>query len=198
MTTDKTVFESIKDRIREAGPETSRDIKYVALDLATLLVTLMVYTVAAASIGALVYKILAVGGIEAVLAQLMAATCINRAGIPCDFNTLLAGVGLTLVILTGLAVAVLRETVKMENVSFQDLADAGPCRAYTEEMSKVLRYVQALGGVDTIEGLKGLGNWLGIPYTTMRRYMEQFKKDGYITIESNGRGAPVQIRLRNV
>lgn len=199
MSGEKTVFQNVRDRIRAAGPETGRDIKYVALDLATLLVTLAVYAVASVALGLIVFKILAVGGIEALIAELMATTCINSAGIPCDFNTLYAGIGLTLVVLTGLAVAVLRETVKMERVPFQDVQDdPGPSRVYNDEMIKVLRYIQALGGVEDIQGLKGLGDWLGIPYTSMRRYVEQYQRDGYVTIHNNGKGAPVRIQLRNL
>jgi len=192
MSRKKTVLQNLKARLITAGPGTGKDIKYMAADLASLFVTLVIYLTASVLIGMLVFKILAVGGIEAVLAQLMAVTCVNNPGIPCDFYSLLAGIGLSLVILTGLAIAIMRETLKIERVPFQTPEDPGPCISYNVEMVDVLRTIQKLGGV---ENLNGLANWKGIPVTSIRRYVTQFEKDGYVTVHSSGKGSPLEIRL---
>lgn len=195
MSKDKrTILQEIKERIISAGPATGQDIIKTIVDLGELLLTLIIYLTASVLIGGIVYKILAVGGIEAVIAQLMAATCVNSAGIPCDYNALLAGVGLSLVILTAAAIAIMRETLKIEKVPFYDDLDPdpGPCKNYNSEMISVLRTIQKLGGV---ENLHGLAAWKGIPYTSMRRYVDQFQQDGYVKVNSNGKGAPVRIDL---
>ena len=195
MSGDNNILKNIKDRLIKAGPATGQDIIETTLSLASLFLTLVIYLVASVLIGFVVYKILAVGGIEAVLAQLMAAACVNNSGVPCDFNTLLAGTGLTLVILAGAAIAIMRETLKIENVPFYDdlTQDLGPCKNYNSEMTEVLNTIQKLGGV---ENLHGLAAWKGIPYTTMRNYITTFENDGYVKVNSTGKGAPVRIDLQ--
>lgn len=194
MNGEKNVLKNLIERMKTAGPETTKDIKYVAVDLASLFLTLFVYLTASVMIGMIVFKIILVGGIEAVLAQMMAVTCVNSPGIPCDFNVMLAGIGLSLVVLTGAAIAIMRETLKIEKVPFQDADNnrSGGCLSYNVEMVDVLSTVQKLGGV---ENLNGLANWKGIPVTTMRRYVYQFQKDGYVTVHSKGKGSPLDVRL---
>lgn len=191
MTKEKNI-NSFFDKFQKAGPGTGKDVKYVIVDLANLFLTLVIYLVASVLIGFVAFKVLAVGGIEAIMAQLMAVTCVNNPGIPCDYNTLIGGIGLSLIILTGVAIAIVRETIKIEKVPFRDAEDITGRLTYTKEMNNTLRTIQKLGGA---ENLKGLADWKGIPYTTIRRYVEQFEKDGYITIHSSGKGAPLEIRL---
>lgn len=194
---EKTVIEDLRRRMAAAGPGTSKDVRTVIMDMASLFVTLIIYLTASVLIGLVVYKIIVVGGIEAVLAQLMANTCATNPAVPCDFTTLLAGTGLSLVILTGLAISIFRQTIKMEDVPFYDIEPSnGASRNYNEDMVKVLRYIQALGGVDDIKNLRGLGDWIGVPYTSMRRYVSRYQADGYIVIQNNGQGAPMEIRLK--
>ena len=195
--TEKTVLQDLRRRLAEAGPGTSKDIKTVIMDMASLFVTLIIYLTASVLIGLVVFNIIVVGGIEAVLAQLMANTCAANAAVPCDFTTLLAGIGLSLVILTALAIAIFRQAAKIEDVPFYAVEPTnGASRNYNEDQVKVLRYIQALGGVDDIKNLRGLGDWIGIPYTSMRRYVDRYQADGYITVQNNGQGAPMEIRLK--
>ena len=188
----KEVWQEITStiNIKKTASKAGREVKYLAVDLGVLFVKLWIYAGTAAIFGSVAFKIIAVGGIEAVLAELMAATCVNNSTIPCDFQSLLAGAGLALVICTGLAIAVMREVVKMEVVPFEDQYE--PSRGYNDTMAEVLRDIQGLGG---LESLHAFGNFKGIHYTTLRRYIDRYERDGYVTIHSSGKGAALEVRL---
>jgi hypothetical protein len=184
----KEIVQSIKTRDNLA--RTGEDIKYVAVDSGVLFVTLAAYLTAAVLLALVVYGVMAAGGIAGILAQLMAVSCIN--GITCEFDALMGGAGLSLVLITGATIAIIRETAKIERVPFQDNENTEPCRFYSDEMNKALETIQRLGGV---ENLHSLANFKGIPYTTMRRYVEKFETDGYVKVINNGKGKPVEVNL---
>ncbi len=187
----KAMLNNIGKKIKAAGPATGRDIQHVTINAGKLLVTLAGYLVAAVGLGLIVFRIIATGGITALLAQLMATSCVNSAAIPCDFNTLLAGIGLAIVILTGLAIAIMRQAIELERVEFTDTIESTePSRSYNAEMAKLLRDIR---GLRVIDGIKGLADLRGMAVTTARRHCEQFEKDGYIVIYSNGKGSATRI-----
>ena len=174
--------------------ETGKDIGYFAYDLAEWVAIAGVAIISSTFLGLIVYKIMAVGGIPAIFAELMASACLDNPAVPCEFNTLMGGVGLAVVVLTAFTIALIRMVNKFETVPFDYFFDNQdePCRHYNEKQVKVLRVIQALGGE---QNLLKFANYQDIPYTTMRNYMEQFEKDGYIAIHSNGKGAPLSIEL---
>jgi len=42
---------------------------------------------------------------------------------------------------------------------------------------------------------RSLANYKGIPYSTLRRWVEKYEADGYVKIENNGKGKPVEVYL---
>lgn len=145
-------------------------------------------------IGLIVFKIMAVGGLAVIFGDLMANTCINLS-LPCDVNILMGGLGFSLVFLTTFFIIFSRLFFLFENiktVTFEDDYIQEPSRVYSEEMVKVLRTIQGLGGC---ENLLSLANFQGVPYTTMRNYINQYESDGYIAVSRNGQGSPITISL---
>jgi Na+-transporting methylmalonyl-CoA/oxaloacetate decarboxylase gamma subunit len=140
--------------------------------------------------GGLTFKIIAVGGIEAVLADLMASTCTNNTAIPCDYQALLGAAGMALVIVTSWFIYFIRVIGSAEEEF--NTEDKEPSRAYNDDMADILADIQNLGGV---ENLKALAEWKGIPYTTLRRYVKRFEIDGYVMVISNGKGSPVVVEV---
>lgn len=146
--------------------------------------------------GLIVFKILAVGGLAAMFADLMASTCINT-GVPCEYNALMGGLGFALVFLTSFAIAFIKlfmffeKIIDIDEIEFEVLEDE-PCRRYNEDMVKALTTIQNLGGH---ENLRSLSVFMKIHYTTLRRYVDKFEEDGYVTIHSDGKGKPVEVRL---
>lgn len=143
--------------------------------------------------GLIAFKILAVGGLAVVFADLMASTCVNTA-VACEYNSLMGGLGFSLVFLTSFVIAFAKLIIYLEDVDRieYEVIEDEPCRSYNEDMVKTLKTIQSLGG---IENLMALANFKGIHYTTLRRYVEKFEEDGYVTVHSNGKGKPVEVRL---
>ena len=126
----------------------------------------------------------------------MVSACTNSAAVPCEFNTLLGGIGLSLVFVTGFFIAfmrlvgILRNGENNEILHFME-AEIEPSKSYNDELALLLKDIQGLGYIDN---LLGYAQWKNIPYTTMRRRVEQLEKDGYVKIHSNGKGTPVEVR----
>ena len=118
-----SVLKNVAIRTREGLPETGQDLKTFVLDQGQLVIYLVAYLVMNTLLALIVFNIMAAGGLAGVFASLMAAACTNSDAIPCDFNLLLGSIGLALVILTGAAVAIWREIVKIEKIPF----DGGDC-----------------------------------------------------------------------
>ena len=138
-------------------------------------------------LGLIVLKIMVVGGISAVLADLMASTC-TTTGIPCDFNLLLGGIGLSLVVITTFFITTIKLT--QFQIDFAMDGDPLPYENYNEQQLTALKVIQAVDGKPSYNRI---ANFLDIPYTTFRGYMDRFEKDGYVKTQRNGQGTPVQI-----
>lgn len=192
METNTGLWKKIVAFTSPAGEGLAEDIKYLTTSIASLFAWLISLQVTAVIVALAGYQIMAAGGVEAVIAQLMAATCANNPNIPCEFNVLLGGVALALIILSSLAVTVNAAIIYIsENTDSAEMAiEQQPSSCYNEEMVRLLRTIQDLR---TVENLKGLADWKGMALTTARRYCEQFERDGYIKIYSNGKGSPVRI-----
>ena len=181
----------VSQEISQAG----RDAEYLAENLVDTLVMLVTFAAGSVIFGLITFKIIAVGGIEAVLAELMASTCATNAAVPCDFQTLLAGIGLALVVTTSLFISVVKSLVLADNNFMADPPVKevdNPCQFYNNDMSDLLVEIRKLGGV---ENLHSLAQWKGLSYSTLRRYVLRFEKDGYVKVKSNGKGKPVIVEL---
>jgi len=199
MTTqkEKNILKELKRRLIEAGPSTSQDIRREAIDALNLIPTLAAYLVTAVLTGLFAFKIIAAGGLAAVMANLMASACMNSVSVPCEFNSLLAGMALALTVTTSLFYIIANETKRLDQIEFTDLNNGMDQPEYSSiEKNKVFKYLVALGGIDDIRNLSGLGAWIGVSYSTMYRYVKEFEKDGHIVITKNGSGIPMEIRIK--
>ena len=146
-------------------------------------------------LGLAVYKIMAMGGLSYLIADLMASTC-SSTGIPCEFNSLLGGVGLTLVLLTSFLIATVRIIVseeRQENIFYKnEIVDVAPCMSYNAKQVELLRLIQAMNGINN---LRKFANLIDLPYTTAQNYVKQFERDGYVSINSNGQGSRLEIQV---
>lgn len=144
-------------------------------------------------LGLIVFWIMASGGLSALLGTIMASACTGT-GIPCDFDIALGVVGFSLVIVTSFSIAFIR-LIRRDINSFEttvELDEAEPTRFYNDKQIEVLRFIQALNGT---ENLNRIANLLNVPYTTARNYVELFERDGYVKINSNGQGSPLEIEV---
>lgn len=189
----KDIWARVKKSIKFEDIESAgKEIGYFAFDLAEWIIIAGTGIMVSTFLGLIVYKIMAVGGIPAIFAELMASACLNNPVVPCEVNTLLGGVALTLVVLTGFSLALIRLTAYFEKVPFTYVGEDEPCKHYNAKQIKVLRTLQALGGE---KNLRKFANYQEIPYSTLRNYLDQFERDGYITVRSNGKGAPIHIDI---
>jgi len=186
----KNMWEKIKPGIAQVLNRAGSDADRYGDKALDYIIVLITFLVLSAVFAAVTFVIVAAGGLETIIAQQMAAACINNPGVPCDYQLLLATVGMTLVLITSWSIYFFRTVINAEN-SF-NAQDTDPSAEYTEHMKSVLIDIQTLGGV---ENLNALADWKGIPYTTLRRWVSQFEKDGYVTVHSNGRGCPVTVDL---
>jgi len=173
----------------------AKEFSYFAYSLADWVAIAGVAIVMSVFLGLIIFKILAVGGLSAVLADLMYSTCVST-NIPCDFNTLLGGVGLSLMVVTTFFITTMKMVVR-ENVIFQDELidmedDKEPCRNYNTKQIEMLRLIQSLKGT---KNLRKFSAFADIPYMTARNYMDLFERDGYIKVHSNGQGSQVEIEV---
>lgn len=172
----------------------AKKFSYIAYDLAEWVIIAGIAIMSSTFLGLIVFKIMAEGGLSAILAELMASTCINSDNIPCEFNSLLGGIGLSLMVVTTFFITTMklitRETVLFD-VDF-DKDNEEPCRNYNSAQVETLRIIQALGGA---KNLMKLANYRDTPYTTMRNYVDQFERDGYVKIHSEGKGSQIEIEV---
>jgi len=149
--------------------------------------------IASTFLGLAVYKILAMGGLSYLIADLMVSTC-SATGIPCEYNMLLGGVGLTFVLLTSFLIATVRiiGTDEHPDMIFHEMDNPEPCEVYNSKQVELLRLIQAMNGVNN---LRKYANLIDLPYTTAQNYVKQFERDGYITIKSNGQGSQLEIEV---
>lgn len=171
----------------------AKEFSYIAYGLADWVAIAGVAIIMSVFLGLIIFKILVVGGLSAVLADLMYSTCVST-NIPCDFNTLLGGIGLSLMVVTTFFITTMKLVVR-ENVLFQEEMiedDQEPCRFYNEKQVEVLRLIQAMKGT---KNLSKFSTFTEIPYMTIRNYMDQYEKDGYIKQHSNGKGTQVEIEV---
>jgi len=194
INTGRAIYKNWNYLLMEANIE-SEDIAQNTIDLLFKMVAALGASVV---LGLTTYNIIATGGLAALLAQLMAYTCTGSDNIPCNFNTLLGGVGMALVLVTSIAIVTLRvirdAENKIANSSIYDTEkEKDPVKYYNEEMADVLRFIIALG--PEIECLRTLAIYKGINYSTLRRWVYQFQSDGYVRVHSNGKGAPVRIEV---
>lgn len=181
------------DKVDRIGKEIELMAEPFVVNMAEWIKVVFVSLVISVFMGLIVFKILAVGGLAVVFADLMASTCVNS-GIACEYNSLMGALGFALVFLTSLFISFAKSILYFDNITKVDfeILDNEPCRSYNEDMVKTLTTIQSLGG---IENLLALANFKGIHYTTLRRYVDKFEEDGYVTIHSNGKGKPVEVRL---
>jgi len=181
------------DKIDRIGKDLESLAAPFLINMAEWIKLVAVALVISVFMGLIVFKILAVGGLAVVFADLMASTCVNT-GVACEYNSLMGALGFALVFLTSLVISFVKSILHIENITKVefDVIDNEPCRSYNEDMVKTLTTIQSLGG---IENLMALANFKGIHYTTLRRYVDKFEEDGYVTVHSNGKGKPVEVRL---
>lgn len=141
-----------------------------------------------AVLAAVVYFIIADGGIEALLARTMAAACRDNPAVSCDFQTTLAILGMALVLLTSMVIYALR----LFNTQLNGLVIDEPeiSNNYNDDMVSLLRDIQRL---KVVKNLKGLADWKGMAPTTVHRYVDIFEKDGYVSVTRNGKGSPTEV-----
>jgi len=182
---DNIEYQEIESRAKE--------FSYIAYGLADWVAIAGIAIVMSVFLGLIIFKIMAVGGLSAVLADLMYSTCVST-NIPCDFNTLLGGIGLSLMVVTTFFITTIKLVVR-ENVIFQDEMyedEKEPCRNYNGKQIEVLRLIQSMNGT---KNLSKFATFTEIPYMTIRNYMDLFERDGYIKQYSNGKGSQVEIEV---
>jgi len=186
----KQKLSRIKYKDIESG---AKEFSCIAYDLAEWITIAGVAIISSVFLGLIIFKIFAVGGLSAVLADLMYATCTST-GIPCEVNLLLGGVGLSLMVITTFFITTM-QLITREHVMFSDEIELDrdePCRYYNDKQSEILRIIQAMKGTTN---LRKFSTYMETPYTTTRNYMDQFERDGYIKIHSNGKGTQVEIEV---
>ena len=187
----KKLFEKIKETNFQPIAETAdKSVWYIAEMVGLVFIALVVSVFA----GLAVFKIMAVGGLAFVFADLMVFTC-TTTGIPCEINTLMGGIGLALVVLTSLVIATARIVTSDQsffNGPEYEYLDGEPSRVYNDQQVYFLRFIQALGG---LKNLRKYANVLDIPYTTAKNHVDQFERDGYVKIHSNGQGSQLDIEV---
>lgn len=170
----------------------AKEFSYIAFDLAEWIVIAGIAIMFSSFLGLIIFKIMAVGGLSAVIADLMASTCVNSTSIPCDFNVLMGGIGLSLMVVTTFFITTMK-LISVENVMFQvDKINNEPCRNYNSAQVETLRIIQAMNGTTN---LRKFATYMQTPYSTARNYMDQFERDGYIKIHSNGQGTQIEIEV---
>ena len=187
----KQKLQRIKYKDVEKG---AKSFSYIAYDLAEWIVIAGVAIMASTFLGLIVFQIIALGGLSGVLANLMASTCINSTNIPCDFNTLLGGIGLSLMVVTTFFITTMK-LVTREHVMFMEEIKGDedePCRNYNSTQVETLRIVQAMNGT---KNLRKFATYMETAYSTARNYMELFERDGYIKIHSSGKGTQIEIEV---
>jgi len=184
----KKLFKNVNYSDIETG---AKQFTSIAYDLADWVVIAGIAIISSVMLGLLVFKIMAVGGLSAVLAELMASTC--DPGVYCDFNIRMGGIGLALVVVTTFFVATI-QLINYPRVSglFDENKHTEPCKYYNEQQVEMLRTLQAMGGT---KNLRRFANLMDIPYTTARNHIGQFKRDGYIKIHTNGQGSQIEIEV---
>lgn len=187
----KQTFQKIRYKDIEKG---AKELSYIAYDLAEWIAIAGIAIMISSFLGLIIFKIMALGGLSAILADLMASTCINSNTIPCDFDSLLGGIGLSLMVITTFFITTMK-LITREHVMFADeigLDENEPCRNYNSAQVETLRVIRALNGE---KNLRKFATYMEIPYSTARNYMEIFERDGYIKIHSNGKGTQVEIEV---
>ena len=173
------------NKIRYKDVENSaKEVSYFAYDLAEWITIAGTAILMSTFLGLIVLKIMAVGGIPAVLADLMASTCTGT-GIPCDFNLLLGGVGLSLVVITTFFITTMKLTQFQIDFAMEE-ENSNPCESYNDQQLTALKVIQAVDGQPSYNRI---ANFLDIPYTTFRSYMDKFEADGYVKTQRNGQGS---------
>ena len=181
----KEFFQKIKYKDIE---KEAKEFGYFAFDIADWIAIAGTAILMSTFLGLIVFKIMSVGGIPAVLADLMVSTCIST-GIPCEFNSLLGGVGLSLVVITTFFITTMR--LSLYQFKYMEMGDQDEkCHSYSEREKVALKVIQAVNGEMSYNRT---ANFLDIPYTTFRSYMDKFESDGYLVTERNGQGTPVKI-----
>lgn len=187
---------------KEKGPEISKgarktlskELSYAAEDVGSLgrnFVKWFFRAIEAVAVSAVlasvVYLIVLDGGIEAILARTMVAGCQSIPGMVCEFQPAYAVLAMSLVLLTSLVIYAMR---LLTLTSIDIIQEKELCQSYNDDMISLLTDIQRLREV---ENLKGLADWKGMAYTTARRYVETFERDGYVEVERNGKGSPINV-----
>ena len=191
------MFKKTKDKLNKIHYKDfengAKEFSYIAYDLADWVVVAGIAIMMSVFLGLIIFKILAVGGLSAVLADLMYSTCAST-NIPCEFNSLLGGIGLSLMVVTTFFITTIKLVVK-ENVLFREelISDfQEPCRNYNDKQIEFLRILQAMNGTTN---LRKFSTYMETPYTTTVNYIDLFERDGYIKKHSNGQGTQVNIEV---
>ena len=163
------------------------DYKDLILDANQTFMEILAVLVSSTLLGLMAYYLLAQpGGLVGVLAGVMAKTCAVTGY--CEFQGLFGSLGFAITALTSFTIYTMLIIKKGEDSI--DTAPAVTNGQYKGEQLEVLEKIQGLG---VVESLSSFGNYLGVPYGTLHRWVKEFEEDGLVRIKSNGSGSPMRI-----
>lgn len=163
--------------------------KKLIVDTNVTFMEIMAVIVTSTLLGLMVFGLLSEpGGLPGVLAGVMIEACSKTGN--CDFQMLLASLGLGMVLLTSFSIYTMRIIKQGVDKIGSAPEKKSPNGKYSGRQLEVLQKIQGMGEVDS---LLAWGIYLGVPYGTLHRWVREFEQDGLVRITSNGSGSPLKV-----
>lgn len=173
--------------------ELDQDWKDLIIDTNITFMEILAVIVTSVLLGLMTFNLLSTpGGLPGVFANVMVQA--GQVVGTYDFQTLFAGLGLSMVLLTSFSaftMKIIKDGVDRIGQDKDEERVIVKIPPYPKDQYEALLFIQTIGEV---ESLSKMTNWINAPYSTLHGWVKDFEKDGFVKTYSNGKGSPLKVK----